>query len=177
MYFDLLPPRLALPRFSAPISSFVGLALVILACFLPKPVAAVLVPFDNCLSDSYRAGSGLKWNPLFVDARFDADEPAHNLQIIVWGNVSGSYTAGDIPPANDSAWDNPKEITGKILEQPEGDNLTTLETRVNVLTYQPYFQKVAFCNDSLVNATCPLGPVFNTSVMCAPLFNVLHELS
>ncbi|KAF6820370.1 integral membrane protein [Colletotrichum plurivorum] len=172
MYLHRLSPRLALPRLSTPTSSFVGLVLLVLACFLSKPATAVLIPFDNCLSDNYRASTGLQWNPLFVDARFDTDEPAHNLQIIVWGNVSGSYTAGDIPPMGDPAWEDDTKITGKILHEPPGDNYTTLDARLNVLTYQPYFHKTFFCNDSLVNGTCPLGPVFNASVIESPYGNL-----
>ncbi|KAL0936603.1 uncharacterized protein CTRU02_208818 [Colletotrichum truncatum] len=167
------------PRSSIFTSSLFSMLLVILTSLLIQPAAAVLVPFDNCLDDSYTnikyQPPQLQWNALFVDARFDTKDPTHNLRIVVWGNVSGSYTAapdGGVPPSNDPAWHDDSKPYGKIHEKPDMTNLTTLQTKVNVLSYQPYFHKSAFCNDSLVNGSCPLGPVFNTSVIETPYGNL-----
>ncbi|TEA16509.1 putative membrane protein [Colletotrichum sidae] len=140
-----------------------------------NPATAAFIPFDNCLSDNYQTSDHLQWKPLYVDARFDAD---HTLRVLAWGNVTGSYTQGDRPAWNSSAWKDDKEQYGKIIEKPSNNaNLTTLQMKVNVLTYQPFFNKTNFCNDSLVNATCPLSPVFNTSVIESPYDGRLPSVS
>lgn len=150
-------------------SHLLGPVLVILACLLIRPAAAVLIPFDNCLPDSYRNYDPLplQWNPLYVDARFDTDDPGHNLQIIVWGNVSGSYKTVELPAAtNESYWDNPELTDGKLLDFTNPDfKVTTLSSKVNVLTYEPFGNFSSFCNYSLVNGSCPLSPVFNSTAM------------
>ncbi|KAF9869779.1 integral membrane protein [Colletotrichum karsti] len=160
--------------------------LVILACLALQPVAAVLIPFDNCLDSSYtrtepNKTATLQWSALYVDARFETDDPGHNLQVIVWGNVSGSYTnpVGTAPAWNDPDWRDDSKEYGKILDKPDNGNVTTLQTKVNVLSYQPYFHRSAFCNGSiandtgsLINGSCPLAPTFNTSAFESPYGNL-----
>lgn len=164
-------PRPPHSSFPSAASSILGMLLITFACLLIQPAAAVLIPFDNCLDSSYTQAEtetgvpNLQWNALYVDARFDNQDPAHNLQIIVWGNVTGSYTVktnDTVPSPNDPSWNDPSSTFGKILERPDEKNLTTLQTRVNVLSYQPFYNRSAFCNDSLVNGSCPLAPVFKT---------------
>ncbi|KAF4829416.1 putative membrane protein [Colletotrichum tropicale] len=164
-------PRPPHSSFPSAASSILRMLLITFACLLIQPAAAVLIPFDNCLDSSYTQAEtetgvpNLQWNALYVDARFDNEDPAHNLQIIVWGNVTGSYTVktnDTVPSPNDPSWNDPSSTFGKILERPDEKNLTTLQTRVNVLSYQPFYNRSAFCNDSLVNGSCPLAPVFKT---------------
>ncbi|OLN95959.1 putative membrane protein C1322.03-like protein 2 [Colletotrichum chlorophyti] len=156
-------------RFSLP-DSLTLLFTLYVACLLMRPASAVLIPFDNCMADT--SGSDrppLQWNPVYVDARFNVTDPNYNLQIIVWGNVSGTYRTTDVlPPASDPAWNDPSKTEGKILQvTQEGNKVTTLSNRINVLTYQPFSNLSNFCQHSLVNGSCPLSPVFNSTPMQA----------
>ncbi|KAM0322849.1 hypothetical protein ACHAQA_009190 [Verticillium albo-atrum] len=143
--------------------------LLVLACFLflTRPAYAVRIPFENCLPDSYKNNdpAPLQWEPLFVDARFDTTSDAHNLQVIVWGNVTGSHFEVDLPPPGDPRWEDPTESDGKIVRIPSETNskVTALKTQVEMLTYRPFKAHEDFCNDKLVNASCPLAPVFNVT--------------
>ncbi|GKT63647.1 integral membrane protein [Colletotrichum tofieldiae] len=143
-----------------PSRSYAALLLVLLACLLMRPVSAVLIPFDNCLPDSYRNYEPLplQWSPVYIDARFDTKNPDHSLQIIVWGNVSGSYYDVTLPSAGDPLWNDPSHQDGKILDFTRaGNKVTTLASKVNFLTYEPFSNVSSFCNYSLVNGSCPLA--------------------
>lgn len=135
--------------------------------FLLQPVCAVLTRFDNCLPDSYQFADPLplQWVPLYFDARFDTEAKSHGLRLTVWGNVTGSRTNVTLPPAGDDLWKNASFTDGKILDNPDSDSanpkLTTLHSKIDVLTYEPWSESTDFCNASLVNATCPLGPAFD----------------
>ncbi|GKT39996.1 uncharacterized protein ColSpa_00177 [Colletotrichum spaethianum] len=158
-----------------PCRSFAALLLVLLACLLIRPVSAVLIPFDNCLPDSYRNYEPLplQWSPVYVDARFDTENPDHSLQIIVWGNVSGSYYDVKLPPAGDPLWNDSSYQDGKILDYTKaGNKVTTLASKVNFLTYEPFSNVSSFCNYSLVDGSCPLGPVFNSTPITNPYGNL-----
>ncbi|GJC99748.1 integral membrane protein [Colletotrichum higginsianum] len=157
-----------------PSRSFAAL-LVLLVCLLIRPVSAVLIPFDNCLPDSYRNFNPLplQWNPVYIDARFDTENPDHSLQIIVWGNVAGSYRDVTLPPPNDPLWVDPNYTDGKILDfTRQGNKVTTLASKVNVLTYEPFSNVSSFCDYSLVNGSCPLSPVFNNTTIAIPYGNL-----
>lgn len=143
-----------------------------------QPVLAVLLHrFENCLPESVKAGLPLElqWVPLYVGATFDNKGPSHNLRVTVWGNVTGAYnpTTVTLPAWNSDEWSNPNFTDGKIVDDPFPDSanlLTTLHSKIDVLTYEPYAADFDFCNGSLTNASCPLGPVFNTSEMCVSVF-------
>ncbi|KAL7944763.1 hypothetical protein V8C42DRAFT_80831 [Trichoderma barbatum] len=144
------------------------------------PAAAVLVEFENCLPDTYRLNKPplLQWEPLYVDAVFDTKTPNNNLQVIVWGNVTGSQNSGPLPSPNDPYWTDPKETNGKIEQTPFIDTLaTTLIRRVNVLTYEPWNDRSNFCTASLVNGTCPLAPSFGNvgPYFGLPSVNLSHD--
>ncbi|RFU75606.1 hypothetical protein TARUN_6666 [Trichoderma arundinaceum] len=156
------------------------LFLVLLVLAVVTPAAAVLVEFENCLPDSYRLNNPplLQWVPLYVDAVFDTKSPNNNLQVIVWGNVTGSQNVATLPGPNDPYWTNPDETNGKIDETPYSDTLaTTLIRRVNVLTYEPWNDRSNFCTASLVNGTCPLAPRFGNVDLPygLPSFNLSHD--
>jgi hypothetical protein len=139
---------------------------MLLVLSVATPAAAVMLEFDNCLPDSYLLSNPplLQWVPLYLDAVFDTKTPSNNLQVIVWGNVTGSQTLDTLPPPNDPYWKETNETNGKIDETPYIDTLaTTLVRRVNVLTYEPWNDRSNFCTQSLVNGTCPLPPVFDYS--------------
>lgn len=141
---------------------------LILALLL-QTASAVLIPFEDCLPDSYTSYSPtpLQWVPRFVDAVFDTENPTHNLRVTMWGNVTGATSNVTLPPASSPDWTDPTFTDGKILADPEPNaqnpKLTTLHSKVDVLTYEPWYQNTGFCNASLTNATCPLAPVFNKS--------------
>ncbi|KAI9172103.1 membrane protein [Paramyrothecium foliicola] len=131
------------------------------------PAQAARIPFRNCLDESYRLNDPppLQWVPIYADAVFDLENDSHNLRVTVWGNVSGSQNRATLPPADDPYWQNDNDTNGKIIRLPpegEGRLLTTLFRRVHVLTYQPWKESVSFCDDGLVNGTCPLSPSFRT---------------
>jgi hypothetical protein len=124
------------------------------------------VSFENCLSESYikNQPTPLQWEPKFVDASFDPTDSKHTLRVTMWGNVTGAFTNVALPSADSPDWKDPSKTDGKILDEPEPNvpnpKLTTLHSKVNVLTYEPWSQNTNFCNTSLVNASCPLPPVF-----------------
>lgn len=141
---------------------------LILVLALVTPAVAIRIPFSNCLDDNYRYNDPLplQWVPLYADAVFDPRDGDYHLQVLVWGNVSGSVSDTTLPPPNDPYWNNDEETEGKIIQSPEPDaknaKATTLFRRVDVLTFQPWSEPVDFCVDGLVNASCPLGPVFGS---------------
>lgn len=155
-------------------------ALGLAAVFFATQVAAVLIPFENCLGperiytkqpDPSRVLT--QWVPQFVDARFDVNGAAHNLIVTVWGNVTGRTTTDLLPPPGSPQWTNGNFTNGKIvdvdLSAPGTDQTTTaLTSKVNVLTYTQYSSSEPFCN-SILNGTCPVAPVFNTTALCVIL--------
>jgi len=150
--------------------------LALITSFCITPASAVLIDFNNCLSEAYQNGESgqpkqLQFIPLFMDARFNTTDARHTLQVVVWGNVTGS--GPDNLVVNLPAWDddtywqsNATNLGGKIISIPDEDSaspkLTTLSNKVEVLTYEPYNHSDAFC-DVLVNATCPLAPAFHAN--------------
>ncbi|KAH7364215.1 integral membrane protein-like protein [Rhexocercosporidium sp. MPI-PUGE-AT-0058] len=145
------------------------LALIASLCIVPA--SAVLIDFQNCLSDAAKNNQPLQLQfvPLFVDAIFNTTDPKQQLAVTVWGNITGS-TVGDaprlvVPPGNDTDYWNGNSTFngGKIVDSPYPDaavpKLTTLSNKVNILTYEPWSEDVDFCN-LLINASCPLGPRF-----------------
>jgi hypothetical protein len=142
-----------------------------------QAASAVLLPFENCLPESYiytnqDAGNAqLQWVPLYLDAVFDLNSPNHSLTVTVWGNVTGKVGTDPLPAWDNSTWSDPKGVPlGKILDEPDpnapngSSKLTTLHSKVDVATYEPYTSNVNFC-DSLLSGACPLGPKFNTTPM------------
>ncbi|KAL2020175.1 hypothetical protein VTK56DRAFT_8699 [Thermocarpiscus australiensis] len=147
---------------------------IILWSALVLPAEAAFVPFENCLSEAYinNQPTPLQWVPLFVDAAFDATGPKHTLRVTMWGNVTGSFTNVPLPPPGSPDWSDPSKLDGKILDEPEPNvpkpKLTTLHSKINVLTYEPWSQNTNFCNTSLTNASCPLAPVFEDNSSLLP---------
>lgn len=137
------------------------------------PTSAVFIDFQNCLSDGYQKNTPtqLQFVPLFLSAVFNTSNADHNLNVTVWGNVTGSGPTHlvQIPSWNNTAyWEgNQTNLGGKILDNPEPDaedpKLTTLFNKVNVLTYEPWSESVSFCGGLGGGYECPLGPNFTAN--------------
>ena len=157
--------RLRLPNL---LSLTRGVSLVLILGILSRPCSAAFIAYENCLPESYvnNEPKPLQWVPARVDASFDTTDAKHTLRITMWGNVTGSAINVTLPPGNDTNyWNDAKKIDGKILNEPEPNvpdpKLTTLRSKINFLTYEPFSNSANFCTDKLVNASCPLAPVFN----------------
>lgn len=175
---DKLPPkgdkqrssyssRLRLPNL---LSLTPSVTLMLILAILSRPCGAVSIAYENCLPESYvnNEPKPLQWVPAHFDAFFDTTNAKHTLRITMWGNVTGSSTNVTLPPGNVTAyWNDPKKLSGKILNEPEPDvpspKLTTLRSKIKFLTYEPFANNSNFCTDKLVNASCPLAPVFNAN--------------
>jgi hypothetical protein len=147
-----------------------GFLLVLIASMWIVPTSAVMIDFQNCLSESYQSDTPLQlqFDPLFVNAVFNTTDSSHNLNITVYGNVTGSSPLVVLPNSTDTDYwnSNQTNLGGKIENipyPPPGANFyTTLFNKVNVLTYEPWSDTVKFC-DQLLNAACPLAPSFNAN--------------
>lgn len=158
------------------------LAIAIFSCLSTKASAAYIT-FDNCLSPNVINSSPrrLQFDPLWVDAIFDAKSSAHNLNITLYGNVSGQATQGTYPSPNDPSWNDPTSSFGKIVNVSPSNNVyTTLFTRLDFLSYTPYdAAPSAFCAATVENTTCPIAPAFlanASSPKSLPAFSVSHRL-
>lgn len=135
----------------------------LLLTLLLQPARAVFISqWANCLSPSINATDPiqLQWVPLYVGTVFATSDTGHKLTVTVWGNVSGTYQTTDTTDANFTATE--------ILRDPFPTSvakITTLHSEIDVLTYEPYSASLNFCDDALINATCPLGPVTDTTDM------------
>ncbi|KAI1259646.1 integral membrane protein [Xylariaceae sp. FL1019] len=169
-------------RPAASLLSFITVALVLLASARFPTASAARIEFENCLDDGYIYTSvspeqaQLQFVPLAVDAVFDAKTNSHNLQVTVWGNVTGRVGDAVLPASNSSEWNSSTgALDGKIQNTIEQGltqfNATTLHSSVEVLSYQPYENDAYFCK-SLLNSSCPLGPVFNDTFF----FNITENL-
>ncbi|KAF5866730.1 hypothetical protein ETB97_009887 [Aspergillus alliaceus] len=148
---------------------------------LLSPTYAALVNFDNCLPAPTIASNPqkLQFVPLDVSVVFDLKNPLHNLNITVYGNVSGTADqSSSYPSPDDPQWTNPNETVGKIVDLNTANNkLTTLVTSVDVVSFSPYSGPTSFCDS--VRGGCPIGPVFNANASdLASLhsFSVQHDM-
>ena len=138
---------------------FVVLWLVVVVV---SPVDAVLVDFQNCLSQSVIQSSPLQLQfiPLDVSVSFDPQSPLHLLNVTVYGNVSGTADRrSTYPLPDDPQWINPNETVGKITDLDTSNNkFSTLLTSVDVVSFSPYRDASRFCDS--VQGDCPLVPAF-----------------
>ncbi|KAE8348424.1 hypothetical protein BDV28DRAFT_91613 [Aspergillus coremiiformis] len=156
--------------------------LMLLLVFLVSPTYAALVNFVNCLPAPTIASNPqkLQFVPLDVSVVFDLNNSLHNLNITVYGNVSGTADqSSSYPSPDDPRWTNRNETVGKIVDLNTANNkYTTLITSIDVVSFSPYSGPTRFC-DSLIQGDCPLGPVFhaNASDLTAlRSFSVQHDM-
>lgn len=146
-------------------TSWVGVIQVLLMAIVAiiQPAAAASVNFDNCMSPIMINSERIQFIPLFVNATLNSSSISHNLNITVYGNVTGRTHEVALPPYNDSYWQKPNETEGKIPDVSKDNNkYTTLTTTFNVLDYTPYNGPPSrFCN-STVQRQCPLIPAFDS---------------
>ncbi|KAI1757186.1 integral membrane protein [Xylaria castorea] len=188
------PTRLRRPLLrGAAVTGLLTIALLLLVFSTVPLVSALRVDVQNCLSDEYISTNvapdqaQLQFIPLIGDAVFERNDNNYHLSLTVWGNVTGRVGNATLPPPGDPEWDDPDSqaaLNGKIqktIEPGPNYNATTLRSDVDVLNYRPYHQNAYFC-DSLSNASCPLGPVFNSTFInittdpySLPSFNLSNQ--
>lgn len=132
-----------------------------------QPANAAFLNFENCLGPNVVNSNPLQlqFKPLFVYAAFNSTAASHNINVTVYGNVTGQATQEQLPTSpNDPAWTNPNDTLGKITDvSKSNDKLSTLTATFNVLDYTPYDAPATqFCNTT-VHGVCPLAPAFTAN--------------
>ena len=158
------------------------LSCLMLLASLMTSTHAAFVQFENCLPAAITNSNPrlLQFTPLNVSAVFDTKDPKHNLNLTIYGNVSGRATDQPLPPIDSPLWSEPNNTLGKIPDVNELNNkYTTLFGEFDVLSYIPYTAPASqFCLSTL-NGACPLPPAFyvNSSAIAAlPGFTVAHDM-
>lgn len=156
---------------------------LLLFFYLVNPIAAAFLNFDNCLSTNIRNSRPLQlqWIPLYVNVRFVDNNAGHNMNVTIYGNVSGQSFTGTYPPATSPDWTNPNVTFGKIVDVSQPNNVyTTLFDQYDFLSYTPYRAPASqFCL-STINTSCPLAPAFFANASdpySLPAFSVAHQFS
>jgi hypothetical protein len=154
----------------------------LLLAILVSPGHAAYLTFDNCLPSDVinNIPAILQFDPLNVTAFFNTTAPNHNLNITIYGNVSGLTTVQAYPAPDDPQWTNPNDTLGKIVRvDPSNNKYTTLFSRMNVLSYTPYQAPASIFCDSVINGDCPLAPAFYVSpydLERLPAFSFSHNM-
>ena len=155
-------------------------SLLLLLPLLATSVEAAFINFTNCLNPDILDSQDpqqLQFVPMFFNAHFDETHQNHNLNITIYGNVTGQAGSGTYPPPNSPSWTNKSDPFGKIVDYTV--NYTTLFTSFNVLTYVAYGAPASiFCN-STINGSCPMGPLFNANASDPyqlHAFTVAHDM-
>lgn len=142
-------------------------ALLLAIC---SPSQAVFLPnFTNCMTASIQTSVPipLQWVPEAVWVVYGPG-PSYNLNITVYGNVTGQRDNNALPPMDSPLWNEANFTNGKIRDHdPTLDNVNhysaTLFNNLNVLSYTPFISgPVKFCEAT--NRQCPICPVFNAYV-------------
>lgn len=154
--------------------------LCLLALSLPTFTNAAFINFGNCLSESTINSNPrrLQWVPLFLDARFDTENPSHGMNLTLYGNVTGQTVQGEYPPPDDPQWTNPNMTFGKIENVGNANRYSTLISDFKLLSYSAWDAPAQQFCDSLINASCPLGPSFNANSSdpyTLPAFSLAHD--
>ncbi|KAG9248509.1 integral membrane protein-like protein [Calycina marina] len=178
------PQNMASRWFNNRRQSFSMMTNLLMLCLWVDLASAVLLNFDNCLPDSYLNSDPLllQFVPEYLDAVFPSSDPDHNLNITVWGNVTGSGPNPPfylLPTANDTYWTTNSTASGGKIANIAKDGFlkaTTLFNKVNVLTYEPWDSTENFCG-TLLNRECPISPVFNpnSTQFDLPSFSIAHS--
>ncbi len=142
-------------------------AMLLMSLMYLQPVGAAFISFENCLSPNIINSNPLQlqFKPLFVYAAFNSTAASHNINVTVYGNVTGIATQQPYPAPNDPQWANPNDTVGKIPDVDKTNNkFSTLTATFNVLDYTPYDAPATqFCNTT-VHGRCPLSPAFTANL-------------
>lgn len=148
-----------------PNPSVTALSLLLAFALFLSTASAAFIRFENCLDPSivHSDPKQLQFTPYFFSARFNTSAESHNLNITIYGNVSGQATQGTLPAWDDTSyWINPNETFGKIVDLSTSNNkYSTLFSKAQVVTYTPWQADPARFCESVVNTTCPIAPAFN----------------
>lgn len=164
------------------LSPYLHTLLLVVLLALSRPASAAEIPFENCLDSKYTSQDPppLQFVGRFVDATLVVgNDSSQNLKVTLWGNVTGSRDQKAVPAAsNTSYWQDARQTEGKIVAVPASQPLspdhdpyvTTMHTKINVLTYEPWNNNLKFCENvtspkdiNQSDAPCPLAPNFNTN--------------
>lgn len=154
--------RSCIPKSNSSILSLIRILLIVTIAIIGPSIAAS-VHFDNCLSPNIVNSNPvqLQFRPLYVNATFNSTAASHNLNITVYGDVTGRISEKPLPGPDDPSWRNPNETEGKIPDISQSDNTaTTLRATFNVLDYTPYNTPLRSLRNSTVQGQFPLAPSF-----------------
>ncbi|KAL4991818.1 hypothetical protein BDW68DRAFT_151390 [Aspergillus falconensis] len=156
------------------------ITLVILA--VQSSAIAASLEFENCLDASIVDSSPqqLQFVPLDVSVTLNMTNSLYPLDVIIYGNVTGTANRStDYPAPDDPQWDNPNSTFGKIIDlDVDNNNYSTLIASIQVASFTPYSEASRFC-DSVTQGECPLGPVFyknETDLSALRAFSVHHDM-
>lgn len=95
---------------------FLAIAVLLL---VQGSLAAFISDFSDCLSPITINSDPkqLQFTPLWVWASFNSSSASHNLNVTIYGNVSGKATVQQLPPPGDPQWTNPNDTLGKIVDE------------------------------------------------------------
>lgn len=153
------PPR-ASPSFISCVRRRIILliGLIQLLLIIVNPSSAALINFENCLSpDIINHNETLQFIPMFANAVYNATTSSHNLNLTVYGNITGGLSINQNFPLNDTHWSDNDQTDGKIPDIGTAGLITALRATIKVLDYTLYSSVTSFCN-STVNKPCPLAP-------------------
>lgn len=135
------------------ITLLVGLIQLLLT--IVNPSSAASITFQNCLSpDIINNNATLQFIPMVANAVFNATTSSHNLNVTVYGNITGSLSSNQNWPN-----DNTNQSDEEIPDVFPGGLRTRLKATFQVLSYilPTVPQSAPFC-DSTLNGKCPLAP-------------------
>lgn len=135
--------------------------LIQLLLIIINPSSAAIINLKNCLSpDIINHNATLQFIPIVLNAVFNSTTSSHNLNVTVYGNVTGGLSNNQSFLQDDTHWSDTNETDGKIPDLGSAGIHTTLKAAFNVLDYNLYIARLTeFCN-STVNGHCPLAPSF-----------------
>lgn len=166
----------------SPKSPGAALSLALALALFLSTASAAFIRFENCLDPAiiHSDPKRLQFTPYYLNARFNTSAESHNLNITIYGNVSGQATQGTLPAwDNETYWNNPNETFGKIVDLSTSNNkYSTLFAKAQVVTYTPWEADPARFCQATVNTSCPIAPVFDanrTDPYSLPAFTVAHD--
>jgi Transient receptor potential (TRP) ion channel/ML-like domain len=153
--------------------------LLLLCCCICSDAA--FIEFRNCLDNNIVNSTPqlLQFVPLNATASFDLSSDTQNLNVTIYGNVTGRQFEDALPPPDDPSWTNPNETRGKIPDVGANFKYTTLFARYDVLSYTPWQARPQRFCDAVRQVECPVAPAFyvnQTDIAQLPAFTVANDM-